>query len=309
MESIWDEIDVEINSGKKVIITEKNCYCEISNKIQSDGFLVCKNCGLVLENTILDESKESSNYLDNDGVGKINKDRTGMEMDNILPKNSMSSFIPGKSKLAILNYRMSFDYKENVLIQMKMFIKKITVENNWPDTLANETITFYKKIIDSGKIYRGTVKKGLIAVCFSNACKNNKISILTNTIINLFGINIRIYNKCIELFRIYNTQLNTQSNFDELLNMMCCKLNIPIKFQKICIKIIHVVNDLQLSQHCPQILITSVIQFVIQELGNNYPTLENICGVYKISENSIKDSLKLIQKNKILILNKAKSYT
>lgn len=185
IDQIWD-ISFGLNKFKENIgsVMCINCITSDDNEfIETDGFIVCTKCGLIIKN-IISDTAEWNNYTDTGGATS-NNSRCGysVKTTDINPyTNTTTSFMPKGVK--------NVCYKDGKL--MKYDISKVHVQNstnhlqksfcqveNLLDNVAEEKysqrIIFTAKalwadVMKSNKVTRAGVRKGLIACCLYYSC-------------------------------------------------------------------------------------------------------------------------------------------
>ncbi len=167
------------------IENEKICKnCNNNEFSESDGYIICINCGTVNCQRI-SETAEWSNYLDSSGCGNGISSRCG----SITKSTDINPFISEYScfvQKGVKNIR----YEDGK--QMKFDISKLHVKNNFNhlqksfnnvesilDNITNDKYSkrivstakmLWSEIMISKKITRAGVRKGLIACCLYYAC-------------------------------------------------------------------------------------------------------------------------------------------
>lgn len=315
LSSIWESVDSQlVRIIKNPIKGSFNytCSCKIPSIYETNECILCDTCGQVLDRTLISFSKEFSTFNTEDGVSKNGIERCGGSYDSLIPKKSMSSMISGNSKLAKINLWMSYDYKEQVLVNLKYKLIDICNILRITQTIVRDTLESYKLFTEyrdsNGKaeIHRGKSRDSLIATFLFYNCKKANINILNSTVISVFEITKKHFTKANEIyFKTIGScvSLKTETKNTDILYRICCELDITYKYQIVTKKIITVSELLGFNKdHVPQSLASAALYFVMKELKSPL-SVEDLSLVSDTGEGTIKRIERILRKNKILIFN------
>ena len=164
--------------------------------------IVCEECGFVTEESMIDDRAEWA-FAPDENNSK-DPSRCGAPVVEFFEKSSLSTKIGGRgnSFMKKLHNQMSMDYVERARYKVFGQIEKWGKENgNLSQNIINQAKDYYVKM-NSEKISRGNVRKGLIACCIMYACKFCGVPRSVKEISNMTSIEISIINKAEKKFEI-----------------------------------------------------------------------------------------------------------
>lgn len=190
---LFKELDT-INKIEKEI---KCCDIESNYINTEDDIIVCKICNNFVSN-IIDAPEKS--YTDSKKVP-----RHGMPVNQLLPKSSVGTTITNQYSSNTMNriekYQRwnSMPYKERSLYIVFTTIQTKCDENNLPVIISRTAKSLYTLIAET-KISRGNNRKGIIAACVFNACKECNVPRSSSEIAKIFDIDTKIITKGIKKY-------------------------------------------------------------------------------------------------------------
>jgi transcription initiation factor TFIIIB Brf1 subunit/transcription initiation factor TFIIB len=314
----FEDIDFDNNKRSKVNNFDLSCSCGSTKNIEdySLGFIVCSQCGQVLEN-VMDRSPEWKQYDDEER----SNGRCGTFTNKLLPQSSLGISIAGnyRSKLNQMNNWTSMIYKERSLSFVFKIIQEKCQHGKILKCIEDDAKIMYKMISEckhiNGKnegkyvITRGINRTSIIAACVFYACKRKNMSRTTKDIANLFGIKQIDMNKgCknfLKLIKNKNLDMDMGSSKAEHFVMKKCReMNIKTIFTDQAIFISQNISKLNLaSVHTPYSLAAASI-LIMSEL-NNLHTInkKTISKFFGISEITIMKTYKKLEDYKHILNN------
>lgn len=192
-DSMNEEEDAKHSDG----IQEKGdillCYnCSQDTLINDDGIIVCENCG-VDNGQIIDLQQEARYYGIEDTRHATDPTRCGMPLNPLLPNSSFGTIIlggRGYNKIRQLNSWNSMTHKERSLLKVFKHIQSKSVDEDIEICIIDRSKIMYKTLSEE-TIKRGKCRKGLIAACVYNSCKDKNDIRSTREISKMFGIKIK----------------------------------------------------------------------------------------------------------------------
>lgn len=193
-----------------------NCGSWSVTEIRSEGCVVCKNCGVVLDGIYDDQE---TIYANEDGTMPVH--RHGGPINPLLPHSSMSTMIRFPYKLRRLQQihdRMSMNYTERALYHAFNFISRVMEDRlHLPKSVVDIAKTMYKDMKEK-RISRGLIHKALTAACVYFACKvHGNIKMTKQEVSVAFEVTTTKLNKACKIFRdLTKDQPYFRSMFDEI---------------------------------------------------------------------------------------------
>lgn len=298
IESILDQLTNDYY--KKYEDIDKIC-CSSSYPFEQDGYLVCQNCGIVLENKTYDSSIFGfENGEDNQFLRSF--------PSSLYPIASTSTSIGGNSKISKMANWNSMPYNEKVIWEVSKILKG-KIQNIFSERVINDTLFIYKKFYQESASFRGDNKKGFIAVCLYIASQNNFHVVSPKKVADLLGIDNKTMTKCIRKYYEITNENKKILSSNDFINSFYDLLNLNNETKKNVIKICKAVEEqCILGGALPQNICISVIGFVCYEMGKelNLSDIENKFGMNK---SSVLKNIKTLQKNKQSIFYHIKNTT
>ena len=222
-EDLYKNLDSLQEKKEKII----KCCDNVSNHIYADGLVTCKVCSTALDNII---DMPEWRYYGSDDSKNSNPTRCGMPINVLLPKSSVGTSIKtnGKHPNKVVLYQQwnSMPYKERSKYKVFIDISEKCIKNNLPQIIIQTAQSLYS-IVSVTKISRGNNRKGIIAACVFNACKECGVPRSIKELAQIFDISPKIltkgcknYTEIIRLSkknidRIQNTKSTSLTDFIE----------------------------------------------------------------------------------------------
>jgi transcription initiation factor TFIIB len=306
-ETYFDFLD-EIQEQTK----EKDVKCcdDRCNYMQGNGVILCKVCENTISNIV--ESPEWKFY-GHESRGS-DQNRCGMPTNELLPKSSLGSSVNVKSysessnKIGMYQRWNSMPYKERSLYKVFNDIDIKCLSNDLPRIIATTAKSLYR-IISETKIKRGANRRGIIAACVYNACKECGVPRTINELSQLFDIDSKIMTKgCknyTETMRLSKTDIsriqNTKSiDLSDFIERFCHNLGIGTKVVSVIQSIAELCQDLNLvSDNTPPSMASGCIYLYVRTHEIEI-TKKEIADICKISEVTVNKCYKKIETNEII---------
>jgi len=210
---LYDLFDESLN--KKTTEKEDKCCNDIKNFQPKNGIIVCKQCNNVINNII--DSPEWRFYGSSDSKNS-DPTRCGMPVNVLLPDSSLGTSVNNRgrnSKVALYQQWNSMPYKERSKYKVFTDIAACCKKNHLPVIIIDTASSLYSIISDT-KISRGNNRKGIIAACVFNACKECNVPRSIKELADIFNITPKILTKgCknyTEIIRINKININRLQN-------------------------------------------------------------------------------------------------
>jgi len=175
-------------------VEEKCANCQVGIILPVEGSLVCQNCG-VDNGQVIDYSQEWRYYGLSDNRRRSDPTRCGMPSGDLLPGATLGTILLGRGNELYrrLHRWNQLTYKEKSLITDFNEFRDKCLQNNIPVSVLDKTKALYRALRFDDSLYdmkRGTTKKGLMAACAYESCKNKGISKSPKEISEIFEIKI-----------------------------------------------------------------------------------------------------------------------
>jgi len=256
--------------------------------IQEKGEIVCRQCGLVISERIVDVSHSGKRAFTKQE--KERRERTGSPISILLPDMGLSTIIdknniksPDLKRAAKWNSRMTWD-KRNMLIattELKRIGSNLTLPNHVKKAAIRLYIEAFKK-----KLLRGRSINGMVAACLYFACRERKIPRTLQEILDQTSVNAKNVRRC---YRTIIRELNLKApstNPVSLIPRYVAELNLDADTEKTTIKILQsFVSKYSTSGKDPKGLCAGALYLVCKKRDKRISQKEiaNVVGVTEVT--------------------------
>ena len=263
------------------------------------GETVCKSCGLIVFERSLDISHSGIRAYTKQEKDK--KERTGCPISILMPDIGLSTIIdrskiknPDLRRAAKWNTHMTWE-KRNMLIAITE-LKRIGSNLNFPERVKKAAIRLYKEVFKR-KLLRGRSINGMVAACSYFICKDEKVPITLQEILDEASINANIVKKC---YKILVRELNLKSSHIDPISLIpryCADLDLGIEIEKETIKVLR--NYISKSSICgkdPKGLCAGSI-YLVAKLKNRKVSQKEISQIINVTEVTLRSRYKELLKS------------
>jgi transcription initiation factor TFIIB len=271
--------------------------CTIS--VHQRGEIVCQQCGLVIAEKEVDISHSGIRAYSKQEKDK--KERTGCPISILMPDIGLSTIIdrskiknPDLRRAAKWNTHLSWE-KRNMLIAITE-LKRIGGNLNFPERVKKAAVRLYKEVFKKN-LLRGRSINGMIAACAYFVCKQEKVPITLQEILDEASINDNIVKKC---YKILVRELNLKSPHIDPVSLIpryCADLGLDINIEKEAVKILK--NFIQTNSICgkdPKGLCAGAI-YLVAKLKNHRVSQKDISKIIGVTEVTLRSRYKELLKN------------
>ena len=257
IDEAWDDfqnfLDLKNEKNEKENTNCKGCgSCKDTFTIRS-GDIVCIECGLVQESSIISDDPEWNNYVE-EGVINGSGIRCGNVLDSTNPYDTGNTFVPkyhwswhldengvkrytNLSKIAI---RTSYTSKQRAFDEGKYSFEKIQERLTLSPIVFNTAKLFWGIILKSDILKRGGNRRGMKACCIFYSCLCEKQQRNREDIADAFDIKgsqdftkgEKIFREIFEKDQKYSWILYKDSDNESMYQRYVNQFNLPFKFIK-----------------------------------------------------------------------------
>ena len=272
--------------------------------IQEKGETVCGQCGLVINERILDIFHSGKRAFTRQEKEK--RERTGSPISILLPDMGLSTIIdknniknPDLKRAAKWNSRMSWD-KRNMLIATTE-LKRIASILNLPDHIKKAAIRLYKEAFKK-KLLRGRSINGMVAACLYFACREKKIPRTLQEILNETSISAKNVRRC---YRTLIRELNLKAPSTDPISLIpryIADLGLDAEIEKITIKILQTfISKFSTSGKDPKGICAGAL-YLVCKIKNRRISQKQVANLVGVTEVTLRSRYKeLIKKFNITL--------
>ncbi|MFX1256471.1 MAG: transcription initiation factor IIB family protein [Promethearchaeota archaeon] len=258
------------------------------------GETVCKQCGLIIYERGLDISHSGIRAYTKQEKDK--KERTGCPISILMPDIGLSTIIdrtkiknPDLRRAAKWNTHMTWE-KRNMLIAITE-LKRIGSNLNFPERVKKAAVRLYKEVFKR-KLLRGRSINGMVAACSYFVCKEEKVPITLQEILDEASINSNIVKKC---YKILVRELNLKSPHIDPISLIpryCADLHLGIEVEKETIKMLkNFIDKKSICGKDPKGLCAGAI-YLVAKLKNKKVSQKEISRIINVTEVTLRSRYK-----------------
>ncbi len=263
------------------------------------GEIVCQHCGLVISEKAVDITHSGIRAYSKQEKDK--KERTGCPISILMPDIGLSTIIdrtkiknPDLRRAAKWNTHLSWE-KRNMLIAITE-LKRIGSNLNFPERVKKAAVRLYKEVFKKN-LLRGRSINGMIAACAYYVCKQEKVPITLQEILDEASINDNIVKKC---YKILVRELNLKSPHIDPVSLIpryCADLGLNINVEKQSIKMLKsFIENTSICGKDPKGLCAGVI-YLVSKLKNYKVSQKDISKVIGVTEVTLRSRYKEFLQN------------
>jgi transcription initiation factor TFIIB len=256
--------------------------------IQEKGEIVCSQCGLVINEKILDISHSGKRAFTKQEKEK--RENTGSPISILLPDMGLSTIIdkasiksPDLKRAAKWNSRMTWD-KRNMLIATTE-LKRIGSNLNLPNHIKKTAIRLYINAFKK-KLLRGRSINGMVAACLYFACRERKIPRTLQEILDETSVSAKNVRRC---YRTLIRELNLKVPSTDPISLIpryIAELGLDADVEKSTIKVLKAfISQYSTSGKDPKGLCAGALYLVSKKKDKRISQKEiaNIVGVTEVT--------------------------
>ena len=294
-ELAFEQLKIEEKITKTDNLTDNSC----KHFINSDGF--CNKCGAVIGNDISREG-EWNNYKDDSGKFIKNTQRCDTYVDTN-PYSKGGTLLPlnNKSLAYKLQIQQTFSHKQKTYWLVTTDIEHAATLLKIHDKCVIDTAKHYwHKYMESGKLTRASVRKGLIAACLFYSCMRHNSPIERPEILNAFSCDTKTLSKGEKvLFEILDsdnlTYINLQIEESNSFIRYCSLLKLPFYISTQC-NDIYEKYKIALQAVTPKSAVGGIIAYVVKfKLKLKSPTKTIISATVDVCTPTLNKVIELVK--------------
>ena len=301
---ILDDVNLK-NTEEKT-----NCCIDRGNYLYDEEIIICSKCGNSINNII---NTPEWRFYGSEDSKRNDPTRCGMPVNTLLPKSSVGTSVNNKGnymdRISTRQRWNSMPYKERSKYKIFMEIETKCQSNKLPKVISDTSKSLYSIIADT-KISRGKNRKGIIAACVFNACKECKVPRSVKEISKMFDLESTVLTKgCknyTEIVRLNKISITRSQNpetikLSDFIERFCYNLSMKNEEVEIIKNISEMADTLNLIyDNTPPSMATGCI-YLTCKLRKNKITKKDISDKCNISEVTVNKCYKKLEDNEELL--------
>ena len=276
--------------------------CKKSTFLATDtgqGTVVCNSCGLVIEDRMIDQTKEYREFSDGNSSG-ADRRRIGGIRNELLEDGGLSLSISGNtsnqttSRLASMSMRLGQSSEDRTLYRGTQLINKWGSLLNLQKSILSKAEEQFSKIESSKKSLKGRSIESIAAAVLYIASRMCSIPLKPHDIENATGVPIKDIKGA---YKGVKNHVNYIPPLDppRYCSNFCAKLGLSHELSSSAYKIAENIKEKRLLDgRNPRTIASAAIYIAIQLSPDSKCSLKDISQHSKIAENTIKNSYKEI---------------
>lgn len=247
------------------------CGATFDDQQISDGFLVCRECGLV-QNVCIDSNAEWRCFSTSNGGKDVSGVRCGDIASTLLPGTQLNTFIGGKDKrLQRVHQWNNLTPKERNLHQIYKEFEQIGQTHDLARNVISAATDLYNKLYTEMEnkncgVKRCNVRQGLKAACLYFACKQMDTPRERKEIAAMVGNTTKIVTKgCNSFLDIMGEEFRHLEPFkpEDFVSRFSLLIGLSYPYQLKLLKLVRHVSTLEpLSDNTPTSVTSACIYFL-----------------------------------------------
>ncbi|CAI5733284.1 unnamed protein product [Peronospora destructor] len=279
----------------------------------SAGDVVCRSCGMILGERIIDDSPEWRTFANDDrGGDPASKSRVGDVADVRLDSVSLSTYLvdpkkngkcaDGSSGRQHKRPNISGDSAKVKRMQRTMTrIQEVADFLSLPKKIVEIALDVYAEAEKQGINIRGPERESMTVAVLFIACRKAGNARSLKEFEDASGISKRRIGKSfMTLQRRLNLEVK-QATTEEYVQRFCSRLGLPNKTQMIAHAVAKKADSLELSSGQPPVAVAASVIYLVAAYTNAKRSIQEISDVTMIGAKSMKRVCKELNKIRVML--------
>ena len=303
LDDIWNDFEkYKLNDTEnKLNDTENNLEKEntCNHIIDIDG--VCELCGVELVGHNIYTGSEWNNYKDDSGKFNSSSQRADVYNDQNPYSTGGTLAFNTNTLIGKLQLQMTFSHKQKTYWLIGKEIEHYSSILGIQKTVIEQAKKYWHEYMESGKLTRASVRKGLIAACLYHSCLNHNFPITREQILETFNCCTKTLSKgekvLFEIIKsdklVYKNDYNSEEN---AFIKYCTILGLPYTLNNNC-NILYNKHKIHLQAVTPKSAIGGIIAYLVKnKLKLKKPTKTIISTTVDVCTPTINKVILLLEK-------------
>ena len=281
----------------------------------SAGDVVCRGCGMILGERIVDDSPEWRTFANDDrGGDSAAKSRVGDVADARLDSVSLSTYLVDIKKVGGSSSagaepggkhkrpNISSDSAKVRKMQRNMTrIQAVAGFLSLPKKIVEIALDVYAEAERQGVNMRGPERDSMVAAVLFIACRKAGNARSLKEFEDASGVpKRRIGKSFMSLQRRLDLEVK-QATTEEYVQRFCSRLGLPSKTQMIAHAVAKKADNLELSNGQPPVAVAASVIYLVAAYTNSKRSIQEISDVTMIGEKSMKKVCKELNKSRVVL--------
>jgi len=256
------------------------------------GDIICKGCGLILGDRIVDEHSEWRTFSNSDGTGH-DPNRVGGPSNPLL-RDGLSTIIgtpQGGREVGMTKWQNAINSSDRSLLNAFKEIGRMAERMDLPLTIRDKANALYKQV-DDQKSMRGKTSDGMTAASLYIACRSEKVPRTFKEICALTKVSKKEIGRCYKFMRkVLEADLDTISTND-FMSRFCSNLELSNDVMKAATHVSKQAMNLGVVAGKSPISVAAAGIYMVSQLSSQKRTQKAIADIVGVSEVTIRNAYK-----------------
>lgn len=283
----------------------------------SQGDIVCRGCGMILGERIIDDTPEWRNFANDDrGGDPASKSRVGESSDQRFEdeSSSLTSYLvdlpsqkssncaeddrPTQFKRPRLNKESA---KVRRMQSIVARIQQIADVLSLPKSIVEVALDVYAEVENKEFTIRGSERDSVPAAVLFIACRKMKNARTMKELETASGVEKRQIGKTfLSLSKVVDMEIH-QATTEDYVHRFCSRLGLPTKIQVVANNVAKKADTLGLSTGKSPIAVAASVIYLVAAYTDAKRSLQEITDVTMIGEKNVKVVCRELNKNRIVL--------
>ncbi|RHY35031.1 hypothetical protein DYB32_000444 [Aphanomyces invadans] len=271
------------------------------------GDLVCRGCGVVLAERLIDETAEWTNYADDDR-DRGDQSRIGEAVDARMGETSLQTFLvksasSGPSETAAPKYLNSAQSTTSLRRHEGVDqIKTLAHALNVGQAVVECAITIYAQV-DEQNLFphkKFNERNGVFAAILFMACRDCSHSRTLKELAVASGIDMKRIGKSLGVLSRSSIASKKQAGTEDFLSRFCSSLDLPSKTPILALQIVEKIAKMGLVDGKAPAAVAAGVIYMVAAYTNVKRSLDEVAEASLVGKKVVKDVCKVLFENKSL---------
>ena len=274
----------------------------------ASGDLICKDCGCVVGDRIIDMRSEWRTFSNDDGGGG-DPSRVGGPANPLLDADQLDTMISARDGgsgyakgLIKVQNRAAVKASERGLLAAFRTITTMCDRIDLPKVICDRAKQLYKRV-DDERLMKGKATEGIIAACIYAACREERVTRTFKEISALTLVSTKDIGRCYKLLAPCLASAMGIVSTEDFMARFCSHLNLNTDVQRCAILLARRANELGLlSGKSPLSVAAAGIYMVTQLFPQCRKSPKEISFVARVSEITIRNTYKDLHQHRFQLV-------
>ncbi|RHY14132.1 hypothetical protein DYB37_004056 [Aphanomyces astaci] len=269
------------------------------------GDLICRGCGIVLAERLIDETAEWNNYAEDDR-DRGNQSRIGEAVDSRMGETTLQTFLvksASHSETAAPKYLNAAPTTTSMRRHEGVEqIKTLAHALNVGAPVVDCAITIYARV-DEENLFahkKFNERNGVFAAILFMACRECSHSRTLKELSVASGVDIKRIGKSLGVMSRTSIASKKQAGTEDFLSRFCSSLDLPSKTPILALQVVEKAAKMGLVDGKAPAAVAAAVIYMVAAYTNVKRSLDEVAEASLVGKKVVKDVCKVLHENKSL---------